>query len=119
MTQEQRLSPADVQALIEQELGVTTAWRMSAPVRVLGTDIEVLMPPDPRRLFFLITNLSVNDVHISPRPGVSAADGIFIPANGGQITSSYKEDFVLPTLEWSGLASGANSPIFILEVLLS
>lgn len=119
MVNEQGVNVADVQGLIERELGVKTSSRQSDPASTISQAAVVIFKPDPRRLFFLFVNMGTGTIFLAPRPGVSATDGIFIPANGGTLSSSFRDDFILPALEWSGLGADANIPFYTLEVLMS
>lgn len=82
----------------------------------LGTAITSLVGGDPERVSILIMNLSANQVYLGFRPDVSAANGIHLVDNGGFAVFEANDDGLLPTREIFGIATGAASQLFILQL---
>lgn len=95
--------------------GVKSTHHLSNSGFTVGVAITNIIKANPNRLSFLIVNLSGNALYISPRPDVSAVQGIYVAPNGGNIQLTWDKDFELVSQEYFAIASGANSQIFILE----
>lgn len=118
MTLERIGTPPDVQAIIEREIGSGVTVRETAVgVTVSQTPAQIL-PPDPTRLAFTFINLSVNAIHVGMREQVAATQGIFVQPSGGSLVMNWRDDLILPTREYFAIASGADSAIYLIEVLL-
>ena len=88
--------------------------RQSSPS--IGTAAVELLGADPERVFYIVVNLSVNDIHVSFRNDVSAINGILIIAQGGSMEVDVESDGNLPSLQLFGIAAAAASQLFILEL---
>jgi len=88
--------------------------RQSAPT--IGTSAVELLGADPERVFYIIVNLSPNDMHVSFRADVSATNGILIIAQGGSMEVDVESDGNLSALQLFGVAAAAASQLFILEL---
>lgn len=113
------MQPANIVELVEREFGVKVAFVDSLANREVGVNAQVILAQNPRRLAFVIVNLSANNVFVAPRPDVGSDRGIFLSPSGGQLVVNWREDLILPAVEWSGIASGANSDIYVLEIEMS
>ena len=81
-----------------------------AAIAVAGNQI-LLNEPD--RIGFIVINLSVNAVYISPLPTVTALAGIRIDPNGGWRSFVWDEDFELCSHAWYATAAAFPSVIFV------
>lgn len=108
-----------VQELIAERFGV--AVRVNDRVAITQANIlaQELFRNDPTRLAFIVVNLSVNAVFLSPRENVSATAALRANANGGSIVVSIEEDFTLQTLPWFISADVDASAIFAIEINVS
>ena len=107
-----------VRELIEQEFGVHTTERENPENQTVDATAVLLFRNNPRRLGFLVINLSANTLYIAPRPDVSSTLSIALQPNGGSITMVYKEDFTVPTREWYCIGSGVGTDFYSMEILL-
>lgn len=80
--------------------------------------VKVLAKRSPRRVALLVVNLSANVVVIAPFPGVTTTRGIRLDSNGGNASFNVRDDFLLPTREWSVCADVDNSELYVLETLI-
>lgn len=103
--------------LLKERLGVDTYERVSAPGFQVGTSIISVARQNPNRVALLFVNLSANTVYLSPDGVPSSTHGIALGANGGFLALNYRDDMSLCGMEWAGIASGAGSDIFVLELL--
>lgn len=77
---------------------------------------QVIARRDGGRVALVIINLSANTVVVAPFAGVTTTRGIQIPANGGFLSMNVQDDYLLPTMEWSAVASADNSAIYVLAI---
>ena len=101
--------------LIEREYGVKTSYRINPLNDECDIAVTPLLASNPKRISFLILNLSANNMFVTPDSRPSAARGILLAANGGSLTLNYRDDFETATLSWSGSAAANNSDVFIIE----
>lgn len=98
---------------------VRTRVSLSLVTSSIGTSISTILRQDPARLAVTLVNLSTNVIFVAPDSNVSATNGIRLDANGGSMSINVRNDFVLPGLEWSALATGAGSNLFGTQVLIA
>lgn len=108
----------NVHELLEKVYEVKTTYEINPEVDEVGVAKVRFLPYNPRRLSFVVCNLSANNIFIAPESTVSVTRGILLVPNGGTLSMVWTEDFELSCLEWYAIASGANSAIFVLETLI-
>lgn len=89
---------------------------VSSTTLQLGLTALSVCPADPERIFLAIVNLGANAVHLAPDPLVSATRGIFLGPGGGVIGFNERDDSLMPTLQWFGVAAGAANDCYLLTV---
>jgi hypothetical protein len=104
--------------LISREWGVRTDYRINPLTDEVNSTITQILNSNPKRVGFVILNLSDDEVYISPDQRAADNRGIELKANGGSVTMSWKEDFNLVNLPWYGIAANDNDDIFVIEVFL-
>jgi len=82
----------------------------------LGTSPAELVPNNPDRLALLIINLSTNSVYVALDASVSSSKGMLLAPSGGSGSFSIDEDFQLVGWAIWGIATGAGSPLYVIEV---
>ena len=82
----------------------------------IGTTFGQVVSSNPDRLGLLIINLSANTVYVSINSDVSATNGIRLGATGGSVSFNVTDDGMLLTRTWYGLATGAGSSIYVLDL---
>jgi hypothetical protein len=80
----------------------------TSPVRVLANN--------PDRMMWLIINLSTNTVYLGFDPQVSSTRGIILGASGGYASMVIEDDGEAVAYEVWAVATGPNSPIYVIEV---
>lgn len=103
--------------LLTRQFQVKTRPNVNPLVAAVGVAAIPVANNNPDRVGLTFINLSVNVIYVSPDPNVSAAIGIRLDANGGQLTLVWWEDFELVGHEWYAIAAGANSAFYTLETL--
>jgi len=83
----------------------------------LGTSPAEVVPNNPDRLALLIINLSTNSVYLALDASVSSSKGMLLCSSGGSGSFSLEEDFQLVGWAIWGVATGAASPLYVIEVL--
>lgn len=104
--------------LVGEMFGVRVSEREFPDATDADTAVKVLARRNPRRVALTVINLSANTVVIAPFAGVSTTRGIQIPPNGGNFVVNVRDDFLLPSREWSVVASADNSAIYVLETII-
>lgn len=104
--------------LIARQYGAKVAIEDPTTNLSIGTSDLIILQNNPRRLSFVIINLSANVIYVRPRNVSSATTGIRLAPTGGSLAVNWSEDLHLPALEWHALASGATSAIYITSVVL-
>ncbi len=86
------------------------------PLSIDNIDIadKVILRNDPGRFSFTFINLSANDMYLRPSNAPTSTNGIYLAANGGELSVSADEDFELVTREWHAIASADNSAFYLL-----
>tara|TARA_R110000824_G_scaffold89382_3_gene219187 strand:- start:2625 stop:3002 length:378 start_codon:yes stop_codon:yes gene_type:complete len=82
----------------------------------VGTAVSTISGANPDRLGLLLLNLSSNTIYVSIDNSVSATNGIRLGANGGSVALNVTDDGMIQTRTWYGLATGAGSSMYILEL---
>ncbi len=107
----------NVADLLEKQFGVKTTYGVNPEVDAVAITKTRILDNNPRRLSFVLINLGAVFITVSPNPDVSLTKGIYLVPNGGTLSMVWTEDFEMPTMEWYAIANGANSDIFVMEVL--
>lgn len=81
----------------------------------IQTTATIVVKNNPDRVGLIIVNLGANDVYIALNNGVSSTNGIKLPASGGNVTMTVRDDFTLPAREWDGIGNGGASLVYVLE----
>lgn len=86
-------------------------------VTAVGTTAILVLANNPNRLAWVIVNLSANTLYLALGNDVSATKGVLLAPNGGSASMVWDEDF--QTVGWAvwGVAAGANSAIYCMEVV--
>jgi len=82
----------------------------------IGTSAGIVVDGNGDRVGLVIVNLSTNILYISLDSGVSSTNGIELAPSGGSVSMDVTRDFTLPSRRWYGLAGGASSSVYVLEV---
>jgi len=106
------------QEVLDRRWGVRTRPITNRLVSNLGTSVTKVIPNDPDRLAWLIVNLSANTVYLGLSRDVSSSKSILLQASGGSAGMVLDEDFNTVTYEVWGVASGASSAIYTIEVVM-
>ncbi len=106
-----------LQDLLEQQYGTAFTTRTSDPGAVIGAAAAQLMREDPSRIGFRYVNLSPNAIYLHFVNTVSATQGIQVGPGGGSLGVSFREDGILPGLEWFHVALAAGSAYVLIEYL--
>jgi hypothetical protein len=83
----------------------------------VATTLGVLIDGAGDRVGLIIVNTGANDIFVSINSNVSAANGIRLAANGGNITQNVRDDFTLPARRWYAIATGGASTAYVLELV--
>lgn len=108
-----KLFPGAARAFTEAALGgPCNEFEDSVTVQTTATSI---VNNSPDRVGLVIINLGANDIYIGLTPAVSTTNGIKLPANGGSVSMNVRDDFILPSRQWWGIANGGTSATYELE----
>ena len=118
MTQPGEKGPATVYELIEKELGISVDFRFGEGVDVDLVD-KIIVRNDPGRVALVIVQLGGGTIFVRPLTVASSSNGIALAASGGALTMNWRDDFILPALEWHGAGSANDQPIFVMEAIIT
>jgi len=82
-----------------------------------GVAAVLILQNNPDRLAWTLINLGANPLYVGLTNLVSAVNGIFLAANGGQVTMKYDEDFQMVGWAWWAISPAGADAIYTLEVL--
>lgn len=107
-----------LQELIEAKLGVKTDMRVN-PLAATVNDgvVTQLLHNDPNRLAWTLINLGTVQLMVAFTPDPSATKGIYISASGGYAGLNWEEDMEILTWPVWGYCSGANCPLYLVELV--
>lgn len=106
--------------LIQDELGVDTLPHINPLIAATsGAVAERFLRNNPARVAFIFLNLSVNAAYVLIDGGVLATRGIYVPPNGGNMISMWKEDLNLVGYDWWVITPAGASNIFVMELVIS
>lgn len=103
--------------IIESLFGTKTSYRINPITAQVGVTVTKLLANNPKRLSFVITNLSNGTIYLTPDNQPSTTRGIVILPLGGAITAKLQEDFELVAHDWYAVSTLANSPVYVQEVI--
>jgi len=83
----------------------------------VDTTPKVVLHNNPNRLGWLIVNQSPNTVFVALSNQVSATRGVRLDPNGGFCSMTWSEDFHAVAWAIWAVATGANSSIYVLEIV--
>ena len=103
---------------LRAKFGAEVTYNINPVVSSVGTTATEVARHNPRRMGLTIVNLSSNILYVAPDNNVSATRSVLLPSNGGGLSLSADDDFILPMVNWFAVASGASSAVFVVEVVL-
>tara|TARA_Y100000310_G_scaffold308158_1_gene350964 strand:- start:132 stop:470 length:339 start_codon:yes stop_codon:yes gene_type:complete len=109
--------PKSLANLIDEKFGTPTRPNDNPLITSVGAASERVLPQNPNRVAFTITNLSTGDVFLGLDNEVSSTRGFFIGPLGGSATVVWDEDFHRVGYEWWVIGSGAGLDIFTQEIV--
>jgi len=105
--------------LLQTHYGLRTSYRINPEVTRVETETTRVLSFNPNRLGFVIVNNGGSNIYISPEIVTLVGglySGIMLVPNGGTLVMKWDVDFELVSNEYFGLAEGAASNIYALEV---
>lgn len=111
-----QLSTSAARRFTEEELGGPCTEVESNPLAVTTAGIQAAIGNGDRVGLFIM-NLGTNPVFVGLNRGVSASNGILLPPSGGFVSQSVRDDFTLPSREWSAISTGGSSQLYVLEIV--
>lgn len=103
--------------LLEAHFGIKTSYNVNPIVAQVQTTLTKLLSYNPNRVGLIFVNNGAVNITISPLNTVVVGNGIILVANGGGISFTWDEDFEFLAGEFFGMADGAASNIFIMEII--
>lgn len=106
----------DAVDLLQERYGFNAHFRINPLVNEVNIAPTKIFSHNPKRVGYIVVNLSVNPIYVCFDNAVSAARGIYIAPNGGAFVTMVKDDFILCTLELWGMSTANNQDIFVVSV---
>ena len=108
---------AGLKELLLKRFEVSTRVVPNPLIATIGTTAALVLPNNPNRLAWVITNLSINLMYISFYIDVASTKGILLDKNGGSVSAVWSEDFEAVAWEIYIVAAGASSAVYSYEVV--
>ncbi len=102
--------------LLEAHFGLKTSYRINPEVTQVETTVTKVLSYNPNRLGLVIVNNGTANIFLSPLNTVTLGNGIRLVPAGGSITLKWDVDFELVSSEFFGIADGAASAIYLIEI---
>lgn len=103
--------------LIQAAYGLRTTVQESVVGATVGVAEGKVIAFNPNRLGFTLINNGGATIYLTPRKGAAVGRGIRLLPAGGSMTLKWDVDFELVASEWYGIADGAASAIYYMEVV--
>lgn len=71
---------------------------------------------DPDAMALLFVNNGAQPIFLTLRQSAAASTGVFLAANGGFLSLTARDDFILPALEWFAASPAGASSLFVLRM---
>ena len=98
--------------ILAERYGQNVSYRESPDGSEVGTASALLVPNDPQRVALVVINLSANTIYLRMRRPAVATGSIPLLPSGGSMSLNLDDDLILPSLDWHGIATGANSDVY-------
>lgn len=109
---------SDLYELLTREYGAGQ-WRVEEGIIAnAGAAPLQFLRQDPRRIAFVFMNLSANALGILPSGNIVAATRQLTVPSGGIAAFNFRDDLVLPGLEWFVLGTAAAEAFLALAVVI-
>jgi hypothetical protein len=105
------MAVTDIYDLLEQQFGARVEPILDFPLAQLTNVSQVLFRQDPRVAGWSFVNTGAAAVALRPMGVASAANGIQVPPSG-MLSVNWRDDGVLPALEWQAVSPGGNQTFF-------
>lgn len=102
--------------ILKQMFGVTSHINKNPLVNSVAVTITKVFDNNFDRVALVFVNLSANVIYLAPSTAPSATNGIYVAANGGNVSMTLAEDFALVCEEFYAIAIGGASAVYCIEV---
>lgn len=99
----------------ELELGGPCEERYKQVIIGVNTP-AIAAPQNPDRVGLIVVNLSTSDAFLNLTPGDNPGSGILLTALGGNVAMNVREDFTIPSREWTVSTAGITT-IGVFEIV--
>ena len=107
----------NVHEIISDLYKTRTTYVANPVVSQVQNTVTKILANNPRRLAFVLVNISNVSIFISPDGDVSNSKGIILFPGGGSITLKFLDDLELVSHEWYAIATAPNANIYLLETI--
>lgn len=102
--------------LLQAHFGIKTSYHVNPEVTQVKVTVTKIVSHNPNRLGLVIVNNGTANIFVSPLNTVTVGNGIRLVPAGGSVIFKWDVDFELVSSEFFGIADGAASAIFVIEV---
>jgi hypothetical protein len=100
----------------EQELGGPCV-EVESYYTITSASQNVIAQGNGDRVGLLIMNLGSNSLYVGLNGIISSTTGIALLGSGASISLTVRDDFTLPSRQWSATSVGGSSFIYVLEII--
>jgi len=103
--------------LIQEKFGGRVVPRTSIKTIETGKSVEVVKD-NPNRVGLLIQNIGSYSIYMNIENPATVGGGLLLLSNGGTYSINWEEDGILPCKSHHAIASGGNSTVIVIELIL-
>lgn len=105
-----------LQQLLQAQFGVSGADLRESTYTVGQTPVLIL-PNDPNRVGFIISNLSANTIYVAMANSVTTTSGVAVGGGNG-LTSVWRDDFYTVGYQRYAISATGSNAIYVAEIVM-
>ncbi len=105
-----------IHEVIADELGILPRFEENPEAVDVDSTEKIILRANPNRFAVLFVNLGTVAIFLRPQRTATLTSGFQLAAGGGSLFINWREDLVLPALEWHAIASIDNQTLEIWSV---
>jgi len=103
--------------LMREKFGGRVVPMTSIKTITTTSSVEVVKD-NPNRVGLLIQNIGSYSIYVNIESAATAGSGLLLLSSGGTYSVGWEEDGILPCKSHHAIASGGNSTVIVIELIL-
>ena len=105
-----------LQQLLQAQFGVSGA-DLRENTYTVGQSPVLVLPNDPNRTGFIISNLSANTIYVGMQNAVSSTTGVAVGGGNG-LTSNWRDDFQTVGYQRYAISTTGSNSVYVAEIVM-